>query len=100
MFNYYDIEEFDLVDIICSLSQAFLNMENVSTGNIIWRERADNISEGFARSFIMPRERFLKIISNFTENNGKECNLEKVSKLFGVDFIDVYIRGKDFNLWT
>ncbi len=61
------------------------------------QSEADWNADAFARAFVMPRDRFLRIVAE-NSDRGK-CNLNAVAEKFGVEYIDVYIRGKDFNLW-
>ena len=53
--------------------------------------------EIFARTFAMPRDRFIKIVGECTKNG--KCDISKVAEKFGVLYSEAYIRGKELGLW-
>lgn len=92
---------YNLMEVVEALGYAFLYIEKMNINYPIWineklTQRDENV-KSFARAFIMPRERFLRIVSE--NSTGYKCDIEKVANAFGVEYIHSYIRGRELNLW-
>lgn len=92
---------FSLMSVIHELGHAFLELENAVSNRLNWNNgsltMSENMANVFARAFVMPRDRFLKKVSENSERG--RCDILKVAKSFGVDYTSAYIRGKELHLW-
>lgn len=59
--------------------------------------KSEEVVAVFSRAFVMPEERFKKIVLECSEN--EKCDIHKVAERFGVDYSDAYIRGRELGLW-
>ena len=92
---------FNIIDASHELGHLFLDFETVEFDKVLWANGAqiesEYIVDTFSRAFVMPRERFMKIVSLYSYRN--KCEIEKVAEAFGVPYISAYIRGKELHLW-
>lgn len=92
---------FNLMDCVHELGHLFLSLDSLTVNNVVWSEETNSKSEylvdTFGRAFVMPRERFLKVVSKYTNVN--KCDIKKVANDFGVEYLQAYVRGKELLLW-
>lgn len=92
---------FDVIEASHELGHVFLDINSVSINKVLWSTGSSKLSEflvdSFCMAFVMPRERFLKIVSKFSRNNC--CNIESVAKAFGIPYAFAYMRGQELLLW-
>jgi len=60
-------------------------------------KKNSEVIDAFARAFVMPEERFKKVVQECSKN--EKCDIHKVAEKFGVEYFDAYIRGRELNLW-
>ena len=93
--------KFKLMSVIHELGHAFLELKYAKIKCLNWDDgsmsKSENMANAFARAFVMPRERFLKKVSENSERG--RCDILSVAKSFGVDYTYAYIRGKELHLW-
>lgn len=93
--------KFKLMSVIHELGHAFLELKNAELKCLNWNDgsisKSENMTNAFARAFVMPRERFLKKVSENSKRG--RCDILSVAKSFGVDYTHAYIRGKELHLW-
>lgn len=101
--NNFEIgcKHFKLMDCVHELGHLFLNLDTLEINKPIWSDESISKSEymvdTFGRAFVMPRDRFLRIVTIYSELS--ECDIYSVAKTFGVEYIHAYIRGKELMLW-
>ena len=92
---------FKLMSVVHELGHAFLELKNAKLKCLNWdngsQSTSENMANAFARAFVMPRDRFLKKVSEYSERG--RCDILNVADSFGVDYIDAYVRGKELHLW-
>lgn len=93
--------KFKLMSVIHELGHAFLELKYAKIKCLNWdngsMSKSENMANAFARAFVMPRERFLKKVSENSERG--RCDILSVAESFGVDYTYAYIRGKELHLW-
>ncbi len=92
---------FKLMDCVHELGHLFLDLDRLKINKPIWSDESISKSEymvdTFGRAFVMPRDRFLRIVTIHSESN--KCDIYSVAETFGVEYIHAYIRGKELMLW-
>lgn len=92
---------FKLMDCVHEIGHLFLNLDDLEINKPIWSDdsvsKSEYMVDTFGRAFVMPRERFLRVVAQHSELS--ECDIFGVAKTFGVEYIHAYIRGKELMLW-
>lgn len=93
--------KYNIIDCAHELGHAFLDMGHVVVNKVLWSSSVQSESEylvdTFSRSFIMPRDRFLRTVARYSDRN--KCDITNVATAFGVEYMDAFIRGKELNSW-
>lgn len=93
--------KYKLMNVIHEFGHACLDIQKAQPKELIWDDGSQWSSEtmvnAFARAFVMPRERFLNKVSQYTTRG--QCDISKVANSFGVEYMHAYVRGKDLHLW-
>lgn len=105
--NGFEIHSYSLkkpdelfMEIIHELGHAFIDLPSEKIGkkySCDGRGASDVQAERFARAFVMPPTDFIE--------SAKQClvagkfDIEKIAKIYRVNYVDALIRGKELNYW-
>ena len=99
-FTIYYKDKNKYMSIIHELGHAFFDLSSM----IVGEERpcsgtslSDFQAELFARAFVMPRNNFEKIVTEYIYDG--KCDVQKVADEYKIDYFDVLARGKELNIW-
>ncbi len=88
------------MDIMHELGHAFFDLKKMKVNvklNCRGLQSEDLRAAFFARSFLLPRYIFEKIVIACSKNG--KCDVQEVAKIFKIDYLSVLTRGEELNIW-
>lgn len=89
-----------ILDILHELGHAFFDLPNMKIGNTLRCDGVETLdlrASLFARAYIMPRDEFEIVVISCSMDG--MCDVQKVAKIYNVDYFSVLTRGEELNIW-